>query len=444
MGILSNYCGFGGEGIPQHTVDEICAEHDRDYAAIQAKGENPYLHFNWADKKMLQSLEKHSASGFREHILKLGATALWNVKKVATSSLSDSPPMAKTKTGKRERDDNITPLKKKMKNLRVEPDGDVQEEEMEEAPPVAAVNALRSSGSTGASHGYKETAIIHQQPHYGVPEVMTVILPWTQYFSVCTADNSSGVATDFRVRMTSLSDYFPDSIGNAGGLTGSAYTQGIWNSVVGGTGSWPSTVVPFPATPATKTNEHAAWQQYFLRMYQAYTVLKCEWEVTFHNPRNRVNADVMVAVAEEAYSGSSSGNVVPASALLVQAENWPGLRWTHVDSSGDNTEERCWKVMKGTYYPGQANKNVRNDESVQTWTTYTDPVNPSAPSLTEQLHFMLWKAPFNDGIECQQLNVRLHLRITAQLRDLNVQFRYPLSGQSAVTLTAPADVFSVD
>lgn len=82
MGVFSNWCGFGGEGIAQHIVDVICQVHDEDYRVIQEEeGINPYLRFNWADAKMLSNLEEHAAQGFKEQIIKAGATAMWKMKR---------------------------------------------------------------------------------------------------------------------------------------------------------------------------------------------------------------------------------------------------------------------------------------------------------------------------------------------------------------------------
>lgn len=91
MGLFSNYCGPGGSGLPQHTVDQICAEHDQDYTTIMKSGQDPYWHYNWADAKMLQKLEQVTDPNRREQVISFFATKLWNFKKEYTSSLENLP-----------------------------------------------------------------------------------------------------------------------------------------------------------------------------------------------------------------------------------------------------------------------------------------------------------------------------------------------------------------
>lgn len=91
MGLFSNYCGPGGSGLPQHTVDAICEEHDADYTTIMKSGQDPYWHYNWADAKMLQKLEQVTSPNRREQIISFFATKLWNFKKQYSSSLENLP-----------------------------------------------------------------------------------------------------------------------------------------------------------------------------------------------------------------------------------------------------------------------------------------------------------------------------------------------------------------
>ena len=445
MGLLSNYCGFGGSGIPQHTVDEICAEHDRDYGIIQQKGENPYLKFNWADQKMLKALEQHTAKGVRETILKKAATALWTLKR----SFANSPDStqaditAKLRGSKRPAEIELDPegkVKQRKSGMTLRKRIPVDDDEEMDTPPTEATVAAKSSSSSG-QHGYKETSIIPQQPHYGLPEVLTITCPWTFYCSGGLNTAGGPTPRELSFRTTSLTDIFMGTVAHP--TAGGAIGGNLYDSVVGGSLNFSSPLVEFPSRPVDKSTEHPQWAQYFGRLYQAYSILKCDWEMTIHNPRNRVNADLIVGWLEEAYIGtSSSGNVAP-SAPLIQAENWPGIKFRIVHSTADGSEKDNWQVIKGTYYPGQANKNVRNDEAVQTWTTYTDPTAFATPSLTELLHFMVWKAPFNDAQENAGFNIRMHMRFTVQFRDLVAAARYPTSGQTDVVQTLPGDAFSL-
>lgn len=315
---------------------------------------------------------------------------------------------------------------------------DQQDTGMQEATGSTDATAAPTAtkAATGSKKSAHETEIIPQQPHYGIPEVATVIFPFTTYFSIVTHAENYGNSVDFRIRCNTLYDCMPDALSDRP-AAGAAYSLGKYDVLAGGGTTWQAALKLFPTSAPTGSNtgEAPQWREWYAKLYEHYSCLKTEWEVTFHNPRSAVNSDILIAYSEEAHKAAeASGNTVPDSISSVFAENFPGLTWRMLHSQSDGAEDKNWLTCKGTYYPNMANKNVTNDEDVKTWTAMG-----ATPSLTELIHFKLWKAAFNDQTISQAINVRVHLRITAQLRDLKEVFRYP-AAQTAVSLAAPTDI----
>lgn len=308
-------------------------------------------------------------------------------------------------------------------------DGDTNMEESQ----AASVSKTASNGSQKQSH---ETRIITQQPHYGLPDVTTVVLPYTFYYSmVSPASNASNNPTSFKFRLTSLVDIVQTSTPTP--TPAAAYTAGCFNRLAANGTSWPNPERIFPSIlSAGGTAEGPQWRTWWARMYQAYTVLKTDYEIMIHNPRNVVNGDLILAYGPEVV-GTADGKVYP-TAPLSQAEHWPDIDFKLIKSSIYDERDR-YTLLSGTYYPGKEKSHVRNDEDVSTWTKYTDAAAMAAPTLVESMHLLLYKGPFNSQEENMAVNIRVSLRITAQFRDLIPVLRHT-AGQTDVVFTAPDDI----
>ena len=316
----------------------------------------------------------------------------------------------------------------------------MQERKQTEAPVEAQ---SFSSGESGGivRKGNQETPIVAQRPHYGIPETQTVILPFTTYASVVCAGANTATMQQLQVRLTSPYDCLMTSLTAPTGAT--SYSAGVYNSMLptGTVTAWASGLYTFPATNTAggPTAESPMWRDYWDKMYDFYTCLGCEYEITFYNPNTRAgNTDFVIAYGFDTYGSSSSGNVFPTGRTPNQMENWPGLSWKICHSKSDGSYEGTYTTIKGYYRPGQAKRNVNNDEDVKTWTAVD-----STPSLTEALTMFIGRAAFNDMTNALGLNVRIKMRYIVQFKDCKEQYRFPYSGQGVLNQSAPTDILTI-
>lgn len=329
----------------------------------------------------------------------------------------------------------ISPSDKKMPHFREE---EYDDEEMKDAVDVVPDNSRAVSTRASmiprgtSSGGNQETRISKQRPHYGLPETVTQVITNTTYFSIITPSDRQQM-TRMQFRLNSLQDPIVTSFTTPG--VGATYTAGVYNSIMptGSTNTFPNPLRDFPSG-STDTSQWRAW---FNAMYQYYSVLGIEWEITMYNPQYNRNCDIVVATAVDTYSAQSAINVHPSTATMREMEMWPDVRWDYVPSHNAAETGMCQRTIKGFYKTGMVKQNVENDEDVKTWTK-----TGYSPALTEIMNFYVGKAWINDITTATGLNCRLKLRMIVQFKDLNVPYRWPAAGQTPINLTAPTDILA--
>jgi hypothetical protein len=297
-------------------------------------------------------------------------------------------------------------------------------------------NTLRIAGGDGGKKGSQETPITPQNPHYGLADTTTVILPYTQYLSVIPGTINDYTMVDFSLRLTSVTDILPTAL--TAPTPGATLSTGLYNHVAptnAGT-TWQSTLVEFPQTTTAglPNNERPAWRTFWQKLYQYYTVLGCEYELTFVNSRNQINSNVVIAYGFDTYGASSSGNVFPTGKQMYQMEAWKGLNWKLLKSTGDSSGQGSTTTIKGYYKPNQAHRNVNNDEDVKTWTAVG-----SNPSLTETLRVFIGRGCFND-CPWNTINIRCKMRYIVQYKDPVENITWPYTGQTQVAMNVGNDI----
>lgn len=305
-----------------------------------------------------------------------------------------------------------------------------------EGASASALVVSKAAAGDGGKKGSQETPITPQKPHYGLQDTSTVILPFTQYLSVIPGTFNDYTMVDFSLRLTSLTDILPTALvlPTAGG----AFTKGLFNAVTptGAGSTWQNPLIEFPqtTTAGSPNNEKPAWRTFWQKLYQYYTVLGCEYELTFVNSRNAINANTVIAYGFDTYGASSSGNVFPTGKQMYEMEAWKGLDWKILKSTADSSGQGCTATIKGYYKPGQAHRNVNNDEDVKTWTAVG-----SNPSLTETLRVFIGRGCFND-CAWSTINVRCKMRYIVQYKDPVESLTWPHTGQTQVTLSLGNDI----
>ena len=240
----------------------------------------------------------------------------------------------------------------------------------------------------------KETPISrYPNLSYGLPETHTTILPYVSWLTIACANNDAN-GVKLPIRMNGINDIYPITT-NADPGSGNAFaSSGIYTVPAGAAGLRATTTYPYAfASNAAITITQPAWSRFWGAMYQYYTVLGCEYEITMVNPNGTVGADVLIAINFDSYTDaeSSAENQTPDANLydLMAFKKMKFKKLSYVrPSSTDNTY-----VLQGRYKQGMIKHNVRNDSDAKTWTDIDTTGEPNIPSLNDMLNIRVFKHP---------------------------------------------------
>ena len=349
----------------------------------------------------------------------------WNMK---NNERDKEHPSRIRESAKRKAEQEL-PRQGKYQALDMPPKNQIEDEDdvMGEEP----VQAMAIGGMLRGA--IKETKISPQTPHYGLPDTTTVILPYTQYITVVTNPTYNDNTINFELRLNSPYDCFKTGTNNQtdGGPIGAGRYR-----VKPGTGTtWPNPAQPYPIQTSADPNQSEApqWRDYFAKIYDVYSVLGVEYEITYHHPRSGRNSDMAVAYGINSSSNANAGRIFP-DARMHDMEYWPDLKWLVVKDQNDGKSDDSYAVIKGYYIPGSAKRNTQNDEDVKTWTKVTE-----LPSLNEELRCHHSPAAFNNATGSIAVMCKIQLKYIVQFKDKKQSIRYPAS-QSAFAINIPTDI----
>lgn len=310
-GLLSNFCGPGGTGVPVHAVDRICQDHDRNYQRIMDSGKNPYTHFNWADQQMMDELRELPNKGLdaRQIFLKEVASRLWTMKREFTSHLAGEDT---NQPGSRKRPldgtdpSSITTSSTSSKRHRGETEQ--QSSNMGATKPTTSAahghkgmskgDAVKSYSVKGGEH--HSTSNAKQGEVEGEQQVTALGHVWRRFPNTATAalkwvttywcNNSAELARqpfDIQSQKTAT-----DLTTTDGGAISTPATSSMYNAAQGINLTTPYLMQYRMTSPysivkainglSTTALEQPCWMAYFDTKYQYYHTLECEWEITIN------------------------------------------------------------------------------------------------------------------------------------------------------------------
>lgn len=293
-------------------------------------------------------------------------------------------------------------------------------------------------------------------------ETLTVELPWTGYFSLNVLDKTSPVV--FKLRLNSPYNFLLDNqivvqtIGAtfAKGLSNTIHQPGtitVQNPITIDN-TFPHTVVGAIAKTATTTsgggisasNAIPAFRSWYDKQYDSYHVIKTDWSIHLESTNNDDQKDVNVFMEYDAYTGSSTGNIIPTNRNLRHYMKWPRVNKHTFGQYGNGMieDKNAKRTFSGTWTPNTVMKNTKNDEDLKTW--YTTGAEPS-PTWVEQVVLLamlddMTSAPTPE----QSLNMRVDCKWLVQFKDLKQFYRYmddEATSASTTNLVLPNDIRQV-
>lgn len=290
-------------------------------------------------------------------------------------------------------------------------------------------------------------------------ETITVELPWTGYFSMNFLDKTSPIV--FRLRLNSPYNFLTGNTLVAQTLS-TVFSKGLSNTLhrpgsaqlaaaVTADHAFPHTVVGNVAKTATTSssgtisasNAIPAYRAWYDKVYESYHVIKTDWSVQVEATNDDAENDINLFMEYDAYTGSSTGNVIPTTKNLRHYMKWPRVNKHTIGQFGlgDSEDKNAKRIFSGTWTPNSVAKNTKNEEDIKTW--YTTGAEPS-PTWVEQLVVlgMADEMAFTPANETG-VNIRVDCKWLVQYKDLKQFYRYmddDAASASTTNLVLPDDI----
>lgn len=273
---------------------------------------------------------------------------------------------------------------------------------------------------------------------YGLQDTHTTILPCTFYYTLLNLDESS--PTTMCLRLNTFNNII-DS-GNIKGQILAGTPRQIINykavdrdyTTATTAASMATTLSSYPWVMPEDGQPEVWYRQYFNDLYAFYTVLGCEYEITYFNPRSGGRHNLLAYTIET--DGTTGATRLPIDATIQDLQAFKQVRYENVGCR-DNSMITPYTIVKGTYKPGSAKRDISNDGDVKLW---TQTAANATPTYKEVLQLMAYCGPLSSQggsdaptLTGHHLQVQVRLKYIVQFKQLKQGIKYPAATATTIT-----------
>jgi hypothetical protein len=304
-----------------------------------------------------------------------------------------------------------------------------------------------STGLTDTSGRTSETPVsIPPTITYGLQETHTTVLPAICWFS-CPNLALDYTPTTFKFRLNGI-------YGLMSGAIKSAVTpNACWIKKVGETTYYNNTNVGynFPNELANDDWSYMRlwWRETWERLYMYYTVLGVEYELVFSGPGIAGRKSLIATTIQTSGSAQNTSVYLPDNVPLRELYGMKNIDFHELKQRDNGATGSNMQVIKGTYKPGTALRDISNDGDVKLWSKTDHGGAGSNPAYEEYMQVMSYMHPMStagtdpDGaipgtgeppaslpVSSVQHNVQVRLKYIVQFKQLRGEARYPLQSNA--------------
>ena len=292
------------------------------------------------------------------------------------------------------------------------------------------------SGSLADTSGRtSETAVtIPPTITYGFQDTHTTILPMVYWFSCPNLDERTPTLHAFR--LNSIYDIIHKGVPTQTVTANQPYNYKCMDAIYAN-GATTGEFFPWYPTDSPTIPPAAYYPWYrdtWSKLYNWWTVLGCEYEITLFNPRGSGRSALCAYTIQT--EGTTAARTIPDNIRLNELMAMEQIQYKGIEPYIINGMYK--QMITGKYKPGQAKRDIQNDGDVKLWTQ-----TAQTPAYNENMRLYFYKDPLSSNkldtagpvtegaADSTHVQVQIRLKYIVQWKNLKQSALYPTTGAVA-------------